>query len=127
MVMLKRLFTFALDPSSGVPVYRQLVDQVAGGLAAGRLREGDQLPTVRSTAVDLAINPNTVIRAYKELELRGMIETQQGLGTFISAQKIKGGDSERRRQLSQMVGELVAKAGAAGFTINDIVGELKDR
>ena len=82
-----RRFRFRLDLQSGVPVYRQIIDQVMGGMAAGKLAGGDQIPTVRQVAVDLAINPNTVVRAYRELEIRGVLETQQGTGTFISHQK----------------------------------------
>ena len=80
-------FQFSLDLHSGVPVYRQLIDQVRGGVASGSLVAGDQLPTVRQLAVDLAINPNTVMRAYRELELGGFLETHQGTGTFISDKK----------------------------------------
>jgi GntR family transcriptional regulator len=69
-------FRFQLDPHTGVPVYRQIIDQVIGGIAAGALVGGDQLPTVRQLAVDLSINPNTVIRAYRELEIRGVLDTQ---------------------------------------------------
>ena len=72
-----------------MPVYRQIIDQVLGGIAAGALTAGYQLPTVRQVAVDLSINPNTVVRAYRELEIRGVLETQQGTGTFISHQKVK--------------------------------------
>src|SRR5271168_1458763 len=82
-------FQLKLDLRSGVPVYRQIIDQVRAGMAAGTLAAGDQLPTVRQLAVDLAINPNTVLRAYRELELGGMIETHQGTGTFISNKKIE--------------------------------------
>src|SRR6266700_6786027 len=89
-------FGFRLDPHSGVPVYRQIIDQVLAGMAAGALAGGDQLPTVRQVAVDLAINPNTVVRAYRELEIRGVIETQQGMGTFVSQQKVKRDEVERR-------------------------------
>src|SRR6516165_2494715 len=99
-------FQFALDLGSGVPVYRQIIDQVTGGMAAGALTAGDQLPTVRQLAVDLEINPNTVIRAYRELEIRGVLETHQGTGTFISQQKVKRDEVERRRQLCQLVSEL---------------------
>src|ERR1700686_3611898 len=80
-------FRFRLDSHSGVPVYRQLIDQVQGGLASGALTPGNQLPTVRQVAVDLAINPNTVLRAYRELEIRGVLDSQQGTGTFISDRK----------------------------------------
>ena len=115
---------FRLDLHSGVPVYRQIIDQVLGHIATNALGPGDQLPTVRQVAVDLAINPNTVQRAYRELEIRGVLETQQGTGTFISQQKVKRDEVERRRQLCQLVSELVARAGAAGFTVDDLQEEL---
>ena len=123
----KRTFTFRLDAHSGVPVYRQLIDQVMGGMATGTLAGGDQLPTVRQVAVDLSINPNTVVRAYRELEIRGILETQQGTGTFISHQKVKRDEVERRRQLEQLVSDFVARAGAAGFTLEDLLEQLQDR
>src|SRR4030095_216871 len=108
----KRPFQFGLDLHSGVPVYRQIIDQVVGGIAALALAGGDQLPTVRQLAVDLAINPNTVIRAYRELEIRGVLETQQGTGTFISHQKVERDAAERQRRLNQLGGELAGRAAA---------------
>jgi GntR family transcriptional regulator len=120
-------FRFRLDLHSGVPVYRQLIDQVRGGMASGALAAGDQLPTVRQLAVDLEINPNTVVRAYRELELGGLLETHQGTGTFISEQKLKRPDAERERQLAQIVTDAVARAGAAGFTVEELVEELRGR
>jgi GntR family transcriptional regulator len=115
---------FLLDLHSGVPVYRQIIDQVRGGIASGALVAGDQLPTVRQLAVDLAINPNTVVRAYRELELGGLLETHQGTGTFISTQKMNRAGAERDRQLTQIVGDTVSRAGAAGFTVDDLIEEL---
>jgi len=120
------IFRFRLDLQSGVPVYRQIIDQVRGGIASGALTVGDQLPTVRQLAVDLSINPNTVVRAYRELELGGLLETHQGTGTCISAQKMRGAGAERERQLSQIVGECVARAGAAGFTVEDLIEQLRE-
>jgi GntR family transcriptional regulator len=117
-------FLLRLDFHSGVPVYRQIIDQVRGGIASGSLAVGDQLPTVRQLAVDLAINPNTVARAYRELELGGLLETHQGTGTFISAQKMKGGNAERERQLTQIITDCVARAGAAGFTVEELIEQL---
>src|SRR5256884_6079943 len=90
-------FQFRLDLHSGVPVYRQIIDQVRGGIASGALGAGDQLPTVRQLAVDLSINPNTVVRAYRELELGGCLESNQGTGTFIRVPELKGGKQERAR------------------------------
>lgn len=120
-------FVFRLNPSSGVPVYRQVIDQVLSGLATGALSSGEQLPTVRQLAVDLAINPNTVIRAYRELELRGILETQQGSGTFIS-NTATGRDSQASAQhLQQIADEAVARAGAAGFSLADLQVALQRR
>jgi GntR family transcriptional regulator len=119
-------FRFRLDLNTGVPVYRQIIDQVRGGVASGSLVPGDQLPTVRQLAVDLAINPNTVVRAYRELELGGLLETHQGTGTFVSTQKFKGGDAERGRQLAQIVADCVARAGASGFTVEDLLEQLRE-
>jgi GntR family transcriptional regulator len=120
-------FRFKLDPHSGVPVYRQLIDQVQGGLAAATLAGGNQLPTVRQVAVELAINPNTVLRAYRELEIRGVLDSQQGTGTFIAERKAKPDDAERERRLEQLVGEFVARAGAGGFTVKDLVSRLTEQ
>src|SRR5438034_9893573 len=119
-------FHFRLDLHTGVPVYRQIIDQVRGAIASGSLVAGDQLPTVRQLAVDLAINPNTVVRAYRELELGGLLETHEGTGTFISAQKLRGGEAERQRQLAQIVGDCVARAGAAGFAVEDLIEQLHE-
>src|SRR3954469_14029000 len=119
-------FAFALDLHSGVPVYRQLIVQVRGGIAAGSLRPGDQLPTVRQLAVDIAIHSNTVMRAYLELELGGLLETHQGTGTFISNKKLEKKTAERERQLGQMAGEFAARAGAAGFTLEEVIDRLRD-
>src|SRR5213082_3098919 len=119
-------FRFALDLHTGVPVYRQLIDQVRGGIASGTLGAGDQLPTIRQLAVDLAINPNTVMRAYRELELGGLLETHQGTGTFIGNKKVEKNSAERERQLNQMAGEVAARAGAAGFTLEDLIDRLRD-
>src|SRR6478736_6939758 len=120
------LFRLRLDLQSGVPVYRQIIDQVRGGIASGVLAVGDQLPTVRQLAVDLAINPNTVMRAYRELELGGLLETQQGTGTFISNKKPERKTVERERQLGQMAGEFAARAGAAGFTLEELIDRLQE-
>jgi len=119
-------FEFTLNLHTGVPVYRQLIDQVRTGIASGALTAGDQLPTVRQLAVDLAINPNTVMRAYRELELGGLLETYQGTGTFISNKKPEKKTVDRERQLGQMVGEFAARAGAAGFTLEELIDRLRE-
>src|SRR5271163_2525974 len=121
-----RVFTFSLDPHSGVPVYRQLIDQVQAGVAAGALKPSQQLPTVRQVAVDLAINPNTVMRAYREMEIRGVLETQQGTGTFIARKKVEQNEVERSRRLTQLVTEFVARAGSAGFSVEELMEQLNE-
>ena len=93
-------------------------------MASGSLAAGDQLPTVRQLAVDLAINPNTVLRAYRELEIRGVLDTQQGTGTFIADRKFIQDENERGRKLGQLVSEFVARAGAGGFTVQDLISQL---
>ena len=118
-------FAFRLDAHSGVPVYRQLIDQVLGAVATSALRTGDQLPTVRQVAVDLAINPNTVMRAYREMEIRGILDTQQGAGTFIAEQPAPAPKEERERQLVQLTDEFVARGGLLGFTLADLQQKLR--
>ena len=120
------MIRIVLDLRSGVPVYRQIIDQVMGAIAAGTMRAGDQLPTVRQLAVDLAINPNTVIRAYRELDIRGVLETHQGTGTFIANRPVQRDDVERQRRLTQLTAEFVAKAGADGFSVQDILERLTE-
>lgn len=119
-------FAFRLDAHSGVPVYRQLIDQVQAAIASGILNTGDQLPTVRQVAVDLTINPNTVSRAYREMEIRGLLDTQQGIGTFIADRKVEYSRNERERMLGQLVGEFVSRAGAAGFTLRQLMKALQE-
>src|SRR5437868_5657122 len=117
---------FRLDDASGVPVYRQIIDQVLGGIASGALRPGGQLPTVRQLAVDLSINPNTVVRAYRELEIRGVLSTQQGMGTFITNRKVKADNGQRQRRIAQLARDLLARAGGEGITLDDLLEHLKE-
>jgi GntR family transcriptional regulator len=119
-------FAFRLNAHSGVPVYRQLIDQVLSAAAMGTLRAGDQLPTVRQVAVDLAINPNTVMRAYREMEIRRILDTQQGAGTFIAEQAVVAPQEERERQLAQLAEELVSRAGSLGFSLEELMQTLRN-
>lgn len=119
--------TFRLDPASGVPFYRQVIDQILGGIATGTLRTGDQLPTVRALAVELKVNLNTIAKAYKELEIRGVLSTQQGSGTFVAPVEVRRDDIERRRQVIQMVDEMLARAAGLGLPPLEIARELDDR
>jgi GntR family transcriptional regulator len=121
------MFHFLLDSHSGVPAYRQIIDQVQAGLAAGKLSRGDQLPTVRQVAVDLEINPNTVLRAYRELEIRGVLDTQQGTGTFIANKTTPEDETERARRLEQFVADVISRAGSGGFTLREVTDALQQQ
>jgi GntR family transcriptional regulator len=118
---------FSIDAKSGVPFYRQIIEQVKFGVARGALQPGDKLPTVRQLAVDLSINPNTVIRAYRELEIGGMLETHQGSGTFVGQRKPRVDELERQRMLDQILTELLARAAGYGFTLDDVLEGLRHR
>ena len=117
---------FTLDPKSGVPYYKQIIMQVELAIADGRLEKGEQLPTVRGLAVEIRVNPNTVARAYNEMEIRGIVTTQQGTGTFISDKTVELDELERERVLAQIVRPLVSKAGSYGFEIQDLVRYLQE-
>jgi GntR family transcriptional regulator len=119
-------FQFRLDLRSGVPAYRQIIDQVLVGIASGALKGGDQLPTVRQAAVDLSINPNTVMRAYRELEIRGILTTHQGTGTFITPSEVKPDEAERQRRLSVLAGEFAARAATEGFQVQEVIDRLNE-
>ena len=116
-----------VDLKSGVPFYRQIIDHVRSAIATGRLSPGDRLPTVRQLAVDLSVNPNTVARAYTELELTGLVETQMGSGTFVGPQKVEQDDVERRRLLDQISQEFLSRASALGFTLDEVIDNLASR
>lgn len=119
--------TFHLDAASGVPFYRQIIDQILGGIATGAFVPGSQLPTVRALAVELKVNLNTVAKAYKELEIRGVLDTQQGSGTYIGAVRVERDQVERRRLVVQLVDEFLARAAAAGLPPSDVSAELAAR
>ncbi|MBN2325774.1 MAG: GntR family transcriptional regulator [Candidatus Omnitrophica bacterium] len=118
---------FLIDSKSGVPFYRQIIEQVKFAIGRGELQPGDRLPTVRQLAVDLSINLNTVIRAYRELEIEGMLDTQQGSGTFVSSRKPDINGLERQRMLDQILTDMLARASSYGFTIDDLLKGLQQR
>lgn len=117
---------FAIDHNSGVPYYKQIILQVELAIADNRMRTGDQLPTVRSLAVELQVNPNTVAKAYSQLELRGIVNTQQGTGTFISDRDISLSDVERERVLVDICRAVLTQAKSYGFTTGEIVDQLNE-
>ena len=96
------MIKFVLDYSNGVPIYRQIIDQILFGIASGQLKLGEQLPTVRALAVELKVNLNTVSKAYKELEIRDVLTTQQGSGTFINQVDSILLEKERNKKLKDI-------------------------
>ncbi len=121
------MIDFKLDPKSGVPYYRQIIDQIRYGVASGRLSVGEQLPTVRALAVQLKVNLNTVSKAYRELEIQSLLETQQGTGTFIGSVGIQIPESESQNKLAEICTEFLSIASTYGFGIEEIVHELRKR
>jgi len=118
---------FLIDLKSGVPFYRQIIEQVKFAIAGGVLAPGEQLPTVRQLAVDLSINPNTVIRAYRELEIERVLDTQQGSGTYVGRKKPRVDELEQQRMLDQILTELLARASGYGFSLDDVLEGLAHR
>lgn len=121
------MIEFKLDIKSGVPFYRQIVDQIRYGIASGHLLPGEQLPTVRDLAVRLEINPNTIRKAYSELEILGVLDTQQGTGTFVAHKEIEITDSEKDRMLGQICDELIARGQQYNLTLQEIFEHLQRR
>lgn len=120
---------FHLDPSSGLPIYRQLVDQVKQAVVGGVLKVGDRLPSVRDLAVDLAINPHTVAKAYQELEREGVITVPRGKGAFI-AELGEGAlppRQEREAILGAAVERLVAEAYRLQFSPDEVLQRVQER
>lgn len=119
------MIKFVLDPKTGAPFYRQIIDQIRFGIAKGELKIGEQLPTVRALAVELKVNLNTVAKAYKELEIQNILETQQGTGTFISNADIKIAESEKNKKLQDICDEFCTIALSYGFTLKDVINHLQ--
>src|SRR5690349_20591109 len=104
------MIKFVLDPKAGTPYYRQIIDQIKFGIASGNLLTNEQLPTVRALAVELKVNLNTVAKAYKELEIQKILETQQGTGTFINTVDNKISEAERKQKLQEIIREFATIA-----------------
>ena len=108
------MLRFHINPQSGVPAYRQLMEQVKYSIASGLLREGDRLPSIRELAQALSVNPATVVKAYGELEHEGVIELQHGRGVFVSASAGRMSDRQRREALRPLARQLAVEASQVG-------------
>jgi GntR family transcriptional regulator len=111
---------FRPNPASGVPIYLQLMEQVKHAIDTGALRAGEQLPGIRPLAEELVVNPNTVAKAYRELEHEGVIELRQGAGAFVSAQQRARDVTTTMRAAQTLVGQAIDKLRARGVTDEEI-------
>jgi GntR family transcriptional regulator len=117
---------FDINQRSSTPIYRQLVEGIKQAIARGILMQGEKLPSVRELAARIAINPNTIAKAYQELERDGIIETLRGRGTFVAVQGIKAGKGERKKAVREMAEKILVEAYYLGLTqeeLMEILGE----
>ncbi|HEX6047264.1 MAG TPA: GntR family transcriptional regulator [Pyrinomonadaceae bacterium] len=119
---------FSLSPSHPMPLYAQLTRAIQFAIATGKLRIGEQLPTVRQLAVELRINANTVAKVYAELERSGVLETRRGVGTFVSARHFAASRrDDHEKHLNQLVDRFLEEASAMGFSLDDVLDQLQSR
>jgi len=120
-------FTFDIDTSSPLPIYAQLEQGIKGLIARGKLREGDQLPTVRQLAVELKINANTVAKVYAELESNGILATKRGVGTFITKPDLKESARDRRKVLAALSEQYITDSLSLGFLFEEILQSISSQ
>src|SRR6266511_3276207 len=119
---------FHIDTEDPTPIYAQLDRAIRFAIATERLRIGEQLPTVRQLAVDLRINANTVAKVYAELERVGIVETRRGIGTFVTARRVKiSARQDHEKHLRELADRYVAEAEAHGYALDDLIEHLQSR
>jgi len=120
---------FHIDTNHPTPLYAQLERSIRFAIATGKLRIGEQLPTVRQLAVDLRINANTVAKVYAELERAGIVETRRGVGTFVNARPAEASLSrrDREKQLRELADHFIGETGTRGFSLDDVIEHLHSR
>jgi GntR family transcriptional regulator len=116
-----------INLTDGVPIYRQIVNQVKYLVASGLLQPGEELPPIRTLALQLKVTPNTIVKAYGELETSGVIHKRQGSGTFVSEGRPQLGLRDRRRIIEKRVDALLAEAHQLNFTADDILRTVRER
>ena len=115
-----------IDPQSGVPVYRQVMDQTKYYVASGALKAGDQLPSIRELARMLAVNPTTIVKAYTELQHEGVIEMRHGKGAFVADAAMRLSGEERRNALRRLARQLAVEAAQMGAPADEVLGVVRD-
>lgn len=121
---------WAIDFSSGVPAYRQIINLLFFDIGRGTLREGDRLPTIKELADRLKVNPNTVAKAYREMDLKGIIAGRRGDGSFVAALTGRAApltQAQKDAKLDELFGRVIAEAKASGITEEDVLGHIMKR
>jgi GntR family transcriptional regulator len=118
---------FNISPTIGVPIYQQLTEQICAAIARGRLRPGDRLPSVRELSQSVVVNPNTVARAYTELEREGVLYTRPGMGVFVAQSRHPLPKNERRQRLLGQVDRLLVDAVHFGFAAAELMDLVEER
>ncbi len=113
--------------SDGVPIYQQIVDQIRNRIVTGGLKSGDELPTIRALAQSVQVNPNTVARAYRELENEGLVEKRRTTGTFVAEISERRSIAQRRQMLEKHLDNLIIQSRHLGFPLDDLVELLRKR
>ena len=121
-----RKIRFSLDEANGAPIYRQIIQQIEYAILSGRMRSGDKLPTIRSLAVELKTNPNTIAKAYGELEIRGVLATQVGSGTYIADKKPVMEDNSLDRKIHELVGRFLRDMQDLGYERRELSRLIAD-
>jgi GntR family transcriptional regulator len=116
-----------INVTDGVPIYRQIVNQVKYLVASGLLRPGEELPPIRTLALQLKVTPNTIVKAYGELEIAGLVHKRRGSGTFVSEGRPQLALRERRRILEGRIDAVLAEAHQLNFTPDDVLRMVRER
>lgn len=118
-----------VEYNSGIPVYRQIINQASAAVAAGAFKPGDQLPTIRALSERLNVNPNTVAKAYRELELKGFIVSERGSGSFVQTRPaaFTPGAREKKTKLKDLYRRLLAEAASNGLTESELLNFIKEK
>jgi GntR family transcriptional regulator len=116
--------SFSLESDNGVPIYRQIINQIEYAILSNRMLPGDKLPTIRALAVELKTNPNTIAKAYGELEIRGILVTQVGNGTFIADKKPET-DNNRKQKIGEIFERFMAEMKALGVSKEELAEMLR--
>lgn len=118
---------FQVDPTTRMPIYRQLMDQIRLAVARGRLKPGSRLPSVRVLSRELVVNPNTIARVYTELERDGVLNTRPGLGVFVAEPQADLSAATRKQRLAEIIDGFLTDAVHLGFSAEDVIDALTKR